>query len=263
MFDDIRKLFQKLRRPDAPAPKDTDAVQTQCETHADAPEVVPEVPVSVPLPKHVGGRPPLEFSKVEAAMLRLNGASYRDIARKFNVSKSFVHAQIHDWIAPKPVEAATPAPEKIEAAPTVTPAPTLLAPEPKPSLWMKLEAMVAPGLKAILPTPVVEEPPVVEETQPVVTESVPTLAAPEPPAWDDDTRPIDPVEEARVDLPVRSPGRIRYLLKFESPAQTKARIENDRARYLWERAGQPLPNVQAAIVSASEKWSSKTTWVKR
>jgi hypothetical protein len=52
--------------------------------------------------------------------------------------------------------------------------------------------------------------------------------------------PPEPVpnwaEEARDDLPMRTPEQIQWLLKFETPAQTAARIANDSKRYRFEMA---------------------------
>jgi hypothetical protein len=50
------------------------------------------------------------------------------------------------------------------------------------------------------------------------------------------TRPVDWAEEARTDLPMRTPARIQHLLKFETMEQTRARIENDGRRYRHQRA---------------------------
>jgi hypothetical protein len=53
---------------------------------------------------------------------------------------------------------------------------------------------------------------------------------PEPvPNWD---------EEARTDLPPRTPEQIQWLLKFETPEQTQKRIENDKSRYVFARSGE-------------------------
>jgi hypothetical protein len=116
--------------------------------------------------RHPGGRPPRKFNRVEGAMLRLRGLSYRQIAKHFGVSKSLIHREIRSWVPTK-----TPT-----AAPVIPP-------------------------MAIGPTP------------------------------DPDLRPIDWDEEARTDLSPRTPGRIQFLLRFETPAQIQARILNDGVRY--------------------------------
>jgi hypothetical protein len=69
-------------------------------------------------------------------------------------------------------------------------------------------------------------------------------------------------EEARTDLPPRSPEQIRRLLEFETEGQTQARILNDHARYVNHRAGRSAPSPQSAVISPGE-YPSNTTWVKR
>lgn len=69
-------------------------------------------------------------------------------------------------------------------------------------------------------------------------------------------------EEARTDLPPRSPEQIRRLLEFETEAQTQARILNDHARYVNHRAGRSAPSPQSAIISPGE-YPSNTMLVKR
>jgi hypothetical protein len=59
-------------------------------------------------------------------------------------------------------------------------------------------------------------------------EPVEIALAPEPaPNWD---------EEARIDLPMRTPAQIQWLLKFETPEQTAARTDNDHSRYIFSRS---------------------------
>jgi len=57
---------------------------------------------------------------------------------------------------------------------------------------------------------------------------------------DDDTRPRDTEEESRVDLPPRSPARIRFLLTVETPQETQNRIINDKMRYFGQRGQTPF-----------------------
>ena len=74
-----------------------------------------------------------------------------------------------------------------------------------------------PGSAAIMPAPRIVEPV--------------TITAPEPEPENPDMRLIDRAEEARTDLPPRSPGRIAFLLKHETREQTTARNLNDSVRY--------------------------------
>lgn len=68
-----------------------------------------------------------------------------------------------------------------------------------------------------------------------VVEQVPS--APNGPAdQSDDRRAIDKDEEARTDLPMRSPKRIAFLLQSETEEQTQSRILNDGARYRHRRS---------------------------
>jgi hypothetical protein len=53
-----------------------------------------------------------------------------------------------------------------------------------------------------------------------------------------DQRPIDWAEESRTDLPMRTSGRIQFLLRHETEFQRDARILNDGQRYRNSRAGQ-------------------------
>lgn len=79
---------------------------------------------------------------------------------------------------------------------------------------------------------------------------------------DEATRPIDWDEEARTDLPQRSPERIQHLLKFENHQQTLARITNDLQRYQHARAGKGSNNPQTvqvdpgAVVPTIHQWSN-------
>lgn len=68
-----------------------------------------------------------------------------------------------------------------------------------------------------------------------VVEQVPST--PKGPAdLSDDRRAIDKDEEARTDLPMRSPKRIAFLLQSETEEQTQSRILNDGARYRHRRS---------------------------
>ena len=84
--------------------------------------------------------------------------------------------------------------------------------------------------------------------------SVPAVPA------DEATRPIDWTEEARTDLPMRSPERIQHLLKFENHQQTLARITNDLQRYQHARIGMAVRNPQSVQVDPGAKVSSVATW---
>jgi hypothetical protein len=75
--------------------------------------------------------------------------------------------------------------------------------------------------------------------------------------------PINWQDEARVDLPPRTPARIAFLLKFETPAQTAARIDNDRARFRIQRGSSFSATPQTAIIPVGAKYSGKAQFVKR
>jgi len=89
------------------------------------------------------------------------------------------------------------------------------APVRRPDLGTGL---LAPGIKA--------NPPVV--SAPVAAALIADDADP------DDMRPIDAAEEADTTRPPNSPGRVRFLLKFETEAQRDARIRVDKLR--WRRS---------------------------
>jgi hypothetical protein len=87
--------------------------------------------------------------------------------------------------------------------------------------WAELNGLLQPGSAVALPA---------------VSAPVPMagmVEAPEP--LNPDERPIEFDEERRTDLSPRAPGRIAFLLRHETPAQTKARIENDwmRVAFKW------------------------------
>lgn len=79
---------------------------------------------------------------------------------------------------------------------------------------------------------------------------------------DEATAPIDWTEEARTDLPQRSPERIQHLLKFENHQQTLARIANDLARYAHQKSGKGSTNPQSvqvdpgAVVPFVQRWGN-------
>jgi hypothetical protein len=114
------------------------------------------------------------------------------------------------------------------------------------SLLDELKSLVNRGPSA--PAPVVEEP--VQAAAPAVAEPAPSvpsvteptvIAQPEvipvPAAVELDCygenpeREINWEDERRIDLPQRSPARVRYLLKFETEEQRTARIQNDKERH--------------------------------
>jgi hypothetical protein len=96
-------------------------------------------------------------------------------------------------------------------------------------MWAGLENLVRkakPVAVASLPEPVVE---------PVVVAPVQIDLS------DDDHRPVDELEEQQTNLPMRTPGRIRFLLEtFEAgrPDRTASRIRNDQQRYALARKGE-------------------------
>lgn len=76
----------------------------------------------------------------------------------------------------------------------------------------------------------------------------------------DPTAPIDWDAEQRTDLPMRSPERIQYLLKFETPQQTLARIANDLSRYAHQKSGTIGTNPQTRQVSPTATVPSVARW---
>jgi hypothetical protein len=190
-------------------------------------EPLPAYPASEPSrttkPKSAG-RPPVEFDLFEALRLHREGEGYRKIARRMkNVSYETVRKQILDYEArfgerKPPVPIAT---VKEAETPSIKPEPTE-QPESSisPALQGALQSLLSPGVGTIPPAP------------PVDCERVPaeeTVTLPEP---DRSAEPIDWSEEARTDLPPRSPARIQFLLQYESEEQTRARIRNDKIRYM-------------------------------
>ena len=88
--------------------------------------------------------------------------------------------------------------------------------------WDEIEGLLRPGSGVPMPTaPVVES----------ALDAMPAAPPSEEPATNPDERPIDWDEEASTALPMRTPGRIAFLPRFENPSQTRARIMNDAARY--------------------------------
>lgn len=142
----------------------------------------------------------------------------------------------------------------VESAPeNPSPEPTVETVSPEPTITITradFDLAVASGVRHAL---AIQDAAVKSATETVhlVTEPVP-----------EHEQPIDWNEERRTDLPVRTTERIRYLLRFESRAQTAARIDNDRARFLHERAGHPMSRTQDAIIH-DRPVSGKIQWVKR
>ena len=72
------------------------------------------------------------------------------------------------------------------------------------------------------------------------------LVAPE--SYDDDSkRPATEAEEARIDLPSRTPKRIWFLLKTYEAGRmdrTEKRIGNDRIRFMNRRATKPSAEIK-------------------
>ena len=119
----------------------------------------------------------------------------------------------------KAVEAASVNADQVQTTSPAT-ADVFVEPPGANTPWAPPLELLQPGNAVTLPAKpvVVYEPVAVPE---------PTKAA-EP--TNPDELPIDWREEQRTDLPPRTPGRIAYLLRYESPAQTKARITNDYLR---------------------------------
>jgi hypothetical protein len=70
----------------------------------------------------------------------------------------------------------------------------------------------------------------------------------------DDRRPIDWIEEQRLDLPMRSAGRIQFLLQYETEAQRNARIVNDHGRALTGREVVQRDPEKSRAAAAINKW---------
>jgi hypothetical protein len=71
---------------------------------------------------------------------------------------------------------------------------------------------------------------------------------------EEDRRPVDWDEEQRLDLPQRSPGRIEFLLQYETEAQRKARIANDHGRALTGRGVVQRDPEKSAAAQAVQRW---------
>jgi|ERR1700691_3685452 len=71
---------------------------------------------------------------------------------------------------------------------------------------------------------------------------------------EEDRRPVDWDEEQRLDLPQRSPGRIEFLLQYETEAQRKARIANDHGRALTGREVVQRDPEKSATAQAVQRW---------
>jgi hypothetical protein len=69
-----------------------------------------------------------------------------------------------------------------------------------------------------------------------------------------DRRPIDWIEEQKLDLPMRSAGRIQFLLQFETEAQRNARIANDHGRALTGREVVQRDPEKSAAAQAVQQW---------
>lgn len=103
-----------------------------------------------------------------------------------------------------------------------------------------LPVVVAPTPAPVVAPVVIQQPVAATHTkelcphcnQPMPIKPAPVVSDPNDP----NMRPIDWTEEQRTDLPMRTPARIQYLLKFETMEQTRARIENDARRYRHQRA---------------------------
>jgi hypothetical protein len=141
--------------------------------------------------------------------------------------------------------------------------------EPSNLLLNGLRSLIHPGSAAT--PPVVEKKPVelFTDAEPPVfdahakaSESLKAAQTIEPTPASREWQP-DWMEESRVDLPMRDSAHIARLLKFETAEQTRARIQNDQARYLYSRRGAPAPDMQSAIVNPNFKFPAITTFVKR
>jgi len=170
--------------------------------------------------KHSGGRPRKIFSLVKLTLLKLQGQSLKEIARALGISKSTVaRALKSESVVPAPTTEQEHLAE-IAQVPVVPEAPIEIPPEVPVHPVQRLAALLAPGPEAKPAQPVVE---------PGTVGQV-----------DDDERPVDWAEEERVDLPTRTPGRIRSLLQHESPEQTRQRLVNDKLRYFHQHGLPPF-----------------------
>jgi hypothetical protein len=71
---------------------------------------------------------------------------------------------------------------------------------------------------------------------------------------EEDRRPVDWEEEKRLDLPMRSAGRIQFLLQYETEAQRKARIANDHGRALNGKATVTRDIEKSAAAQSVNRW---------
>jgi hypothetical protein len=135
-----------------------------------------------------------------------------------------------------------------------------------------LRELIEPGVSAVRPAQQVGETKSAESVP--IAEPSTVAATPTPSDSPQTVAPIptpecewqpDWTQEARTDLPMRDPAQIARLLKFETPAQTRARISNDLERNLNSRLrrGVPATNVEAAVINPNFEFPPITTFVRR
>jgi hypothetical protein len=134
------------------------------------------------------------------------------------------------------------------------------------SIWDELKSLVTPGPIAESSAPAVVDA-AAQDVAPAQVIAVPAKAQAVEldDAGENPRRPIDWAEEQRTDLPQRTRQRIRFLLMHETERQTKARIENDRARFLCRKPvinfdKKPNTNPQAHLSDPTAPVSSVGLW---
>jgi hypothetical protein len=249
MFEAIRKLFRRKRDGFAPVPEPA-VVLVEPATKPVEPVPLPTEPA--PEDVHASWRP---------NRLYLNRSEQQRAYRE-RLALRKASAAAKEPIAPVPAVAPASI-EPVIGAPSDIPANSQHDPtersKPTSIPWAALRSLIMPGPHAA-PVPAPPAQPIVApivESEPVVPEPAPTM---EPaacfPNWDD---------ERRTDLPPRSPEQIRGLLEFETAVQTRARIGNDKARYMNQRGSRVFSsaNPQNVIIPSSAKYPGKPTWIRR
>jgi hypothetical protein len=247
MFEALKRWWQRRQAEPASISKPEPLIDSP--TAAE-----PANPVSLPSDPQVAGQTVDEANTRRSRKIyESNSAKQRAYRERLKAS-----AAAGEPIAPKVAEPTTVSVQETTANPPgVADLTPIVAPETAPVIdvplivsripWRALDSLLRPGPRAMKPV----EP--VVKAAPVVAEPIPT------------TEPINWSEELRTDLPPRSPQHIARLLEFETPEQTRDRIQNDRARYANQlySAGRSATNPQTAIVPADRVYSAKTTWVRR
>jgi hypothetical protein len=134
--------------------------------------------------------------------------------------------------APEPVVASTPEPEPEPVVIAESSEPTIVKYEPEPAVVPSLPVVSAPNGRKLFDESNKLRGTLMPDGKFI---AVDVEADPLAHLSEADRAEINWEDEKRVDLPQRSPGRIQWLLRFETEQQTKDRIANDIHRALFAR----------------------------